>query len=126
VCGGGLAALVGWGIRGFVKDLPAATAVSDQFFDALQQGRIDDAYALTSAKFRAEQNREEFAQFLKKFETLTRHTSRTQNGFRIFHDGSGKRAFIQTTLHAPNNALTCTLVLIEEAGTWKVEQLTVP
>src|SRR5262245_24495773 len=70
LCGGGLVALVGWGVRGFVKDLPAATAVSDQFFSALQQGKIDDAYALTSAKFRAGQSREEFEQFVKKFETF--------------------------------------------------------
>ncbi len=126
MCSGLIAVFVIWGTRSFTTDIPAAQGVADQFLDRLQGGKIDDAYALTSTQFRAEQSREQFATFVKKFETLTRHTSRTQNGFRLFQDGSGKRVFIQMTLNAPNNAMTCTLVLIEEAGGWKVEKITVP
>lgn len=126
LCGGGIVALVIWGVSSFTKDLPATQAVADQFLDRLQEGKIGDAYALTSTQFRAEMSLEQFREFVKKHETFTRHTSRTQNGFRIFQDGSGKRAFIQMTLHAPNNAMTCTLVLIEEGGSWKVQKVTVP
>src|SRR5262245_58945000 len=55
LCGGGLIALVAWGVKGVMEDLPAATATSNEFFDALQQDKIDDAYALTNEKFRKEQ-----------------------------------------------------------------------
>ena len=126
VCSGALALLVVWGFKSFTTDFPAAQAAADQFLDKLQADKVNDAYALTSTKFHAEQSREQFEGFVKRFETLTRHTSRTQNGFRLFQGPDGKRASIQMTLNAPNNAMTCTLVLTEEAGTWKVEMITVP
>lgn len=126
MCSGAIAVAVFWGVRSFTTDAPAAQAVADEFLDRLRENKLDDAYALTSRQFRAEQSREQFADFVRQFETLTRHTSRTRNGFRLFQDGRGKRVFIQTTLNAPNNAMTCTLVMIEEAGAWKVEKVTVP
>ena len=126
LCSGLIAVFVVWGARSFTTDIPAAQGVADQFLDRLQSGKIDDAYALTGTQFRAGQSREQFEAFVKKFETFTRHTSRTKNGVRLFQDGSGKRVFIQMTLNAPNNAMTCTLVLIEEAGGWKVDKITVP
>jgi hypothetical protein len=126
VCSGALAALVYWGFRSFTTDIPAAQEVADRFLDHVRAGKLDDAYALTSSDFRAEYDRERFAEFIKKFDTFGRHTSRTQQGFRLFHDGNGKHVFIQTTLNAPNNAMTCTLVLIEKEGVWKVDKITVP
>jgi|GEM_PF-6731697 len=126
LCGGGIVAFVIWGVSSFTKDFPAAQAVADQFLERLREGKIDDAYALTSPEFRAQMSQEQFGEFMKKHETFTRQTSRTQNGFRVIHDGGGKRVFIQMTLRSPNNAMTCTLVLIEEGGSWKVQKLTVP
>ena len=126
VCSGLVVAAIMWGARSFTTDMPAAQAVGDQFLDHLRENKLDAAYALTSTRFRADHSREEFAEYIKKFETFSRHTSRTRNGFRLHHDTSGKRVYLQFTLNAPNNAMTCTLVLIEEADGWKVEKITVP
>lgn len=125
-CGGLLAVGVAFGVRAFVTDLPAATAAADRFLDHLRQNRIDDPYAATTAGFKGRQSADQFRAFVGRFETLTTATSRTTNGFRIFHGPAGKQAFLQVTLHAPNNATTCTLTLVDEGGAWKVDNLTVP
>ena len=126
VCSGPIAVVI-WMVKSFATDIPVAQGAADQFLNCLQGGRIDDAYALTSTQFRAKQSPEQFAGFVTQFETFTRHTSRTQTGTRMLlpHD-RGKHVYIQMTLNAPNNAMTCSLVLIKEAGVWKVEKLTVP
>jgi hypothetical protein len=126
LCSGLIAAALIWGLRSVATDVPAAQTVADQFLDQLQQGQLDGAYALTSTKFRAEYDRKQFEEFIKKYESFTHHTSRTEQGFRLFQDGNGKHVFFQKTLNTPNNAMTCTLVMIEEAGNWKVEKITVP
>ncbi len=123
----GLVALAGyWGFKAFTNDIPAAQTAADQFLSVLKEGKIEDAYASMSADYRAKHSPEQFAAFLKKIETFTRHTSRTRNGVRMHQDGSGKRVYIQMTLKAPNNATTCTLVMVEQDGTWKVDGITVP
>jgi hypothetical protein len=123
----GLLAMAGYfGYRAFATDMPAARDVADQFLDLLQENKIDEAYHLTSPGFRRRQDAAQFARFIQDFESFTRHTSRTQNGIRLFQDGSGKRVFIQMTLNAPKNAMTCTVVLIEDGGDWLVDQITMP
>ncbi len=123
----GLVAFAGYfGFKAFTTDMPAAQAVANQFLDLIQQNKIDEAYALTSPAFRTRLNPEQFGEFLKQFETFTKHTSRSQNAVRIFEDGRGKRVYLQLTLHAPNNAMTCTLEMVAEAETWKVNSITVP
>jgi len=125
-CGGLITAGVYWGVRAFQTDLPAAAAAADAFLDFLQRGRTDDAYAATSAGFRGDQTPEQFRAFVGRFETLAAHTSRTTNGVRLFHGPEGKQVFVQVTLHAPNNATTCTLLLVDEGDAWRVERITVP
>ncbi len=44
----------------------------------------------------------------------------------IYSGTNGKQARIQMTLQAPNNATTCTLILVDEGGAWKVNQISVP
>ncbi|MBO0699376.1 MAG: hypothetical protein J2P46_13350 [Zavarzinella sp.] len=107
-------------------DVPAANNAASQFLDLLQQGRLDEAYAATSTGFRARESPEQFKAFLKQYQALTGGTSRTGNGVRVFQNPSGKQAFVQVTVHAPSNATTCTLVLVEEGGGWRVDRITVP
>ncbi|MBX9624605.1 MAG: hypothetical protein K2X82_12425 [Gemmataceae bacterium] len=126
----GCAGLIGlfgfWGFKAVTADLPAATAAADGFLDRLKQGKVDEAYQATTARFRAGQTPDQFAAFVARHETLTRHTTRTTNHFGLFQGPGGKQARLQTTLQAPNNATTCTVVLAEEDGAWKVDQFTVP
>ncbi|MDB5311520.1 MAG: hypothetical protein JWO38_5722 [Gemmataceae bacterium] len=125
-CGGLIAAGLIWGLQAFTTDLPAATAAAEEFLDLLQQNRIDDAYAATSAGFQARQDREQFAAFVKRFETFTKFTSRSLTGARFFQNNNKKQVIVKMTLHAPNNAMTCTLELVQEDGVWKVDKITVP
>ena len=125
VCGGLVGVGVMWAARVFTTDLPAADAAASHFLDLLRENRLDDAYAAASDGFKARESPEQFRAFVGRFETLTTATSRTTNGFRIFQGADGKQAFLQVTLHAPNNATTCTLTLVEEGG-WKVDRITVP
>jgi hypothetical protein len=125
-CGGVIALVVFWVIPVVTTDFPAANAAAEQFLDLLQQNRVDDAYAATSPGFQSRQSREEFARYVKRFETFTRHTSRTTTGVRVVQNNGRKEAFIQMTLQAPNNAMTCTLELVEADGVWEVDKITIP
>ncbi len=125
VCGGGIA-LVVWGVNAFTKEMPAVQGVADSFFEAIKAGNMEVAYSKTSAAYRGQNTPERFAAFINQYETLTKHTTRTMNGFNIFTGTSGKTSRIQMTLQAPNNAMTCTLLLVEEGGVWKVNQISVP
>ena len=123
----GLVGLVGYfGFRAFTNDIPVAQAAADQFLDLLKEGKLDDAYAMTSPEFRSKQDKEQFEAFVKGIETFAQQTSRTTNGARMHQDASGKRVQIQVTLKTLNNATTCTLVMVERDGTWKVDRFTVP
>lgn len=79
-----------------------------------------------AAGYRAKNTPEQFASFIKQHETLSKHTTRTMNGFNIYSGTNGKQARIQMTLQAPNNATTCTLILVDEGGAWKVNQISIP
>lgn len=125
ICGGGVALIV-WGVNAFTKDLPAVQSTVDSFFDALKADKLDDAYATCSTGYQRQTSREQFAAFVKQYGAFQRHQTRSMNGFNIFSGTAGKQARIQQTLHEPNNAMTCTLILVVENGTWKVDKVTVP
>ncbi len=123
---GGLIAVAIWGFSTLATQLPQATDAANEFLSQLQQNQVDGAYALTSTDFRRRNTQEQFADFVKKFEMFGKHTSRELNGANLFQNQSGKQVIIKMTLHSPNNAMTCTLELVEEEGAWKVNKLTVP
>ena len=125
VCGG-IVALAVWGVSAFTKDFPAVEGVANEFFDAVKAGNLEVAFNKTSAGYRAKNTPEQFASFIEQHETFSKHTTRTMNGFNIYSGTNGKQARIQMTLQAPNNATTCTLILVDEGGAWKVNQISVP
>jgi hypothetical protein len=125
VCGG-LIALAIWGVSSFATKLAPAMEASDQFFDELQQNQIDRAYLLTSKEYRKRTSSEQFADYIKQFEMFGKHTSRQISSTHIFTNQNGSTATIKMTLKSPNNAMTCTLTLIDEHGNWKVNTLNVP
>jgi hypothetical protein len=55
-----------------------------------------------------------------------KHTLRTVSGTNVFQNQSRTYVAFKMTLHSSNNAMNCTLVLIEEKDGWKIEKLTVP
>lgn len=125
ICGGVIAFAV-WGFKAFTRDLPDIQAASDRYLDAIKSGKLDDAYSMTSAGYRNRTTTDQFAAFVKQFGALSRHQSRSMNGFRVFNGTAGKQATLQMTLHEPGNAMNCTLLLVDENGAWKVDRFTVP
>jgi hypothetical protein len=115
-----------WAFKSFTKDIPPAQASADAFLDDLKAGRIDAAYASTSNGFRAAQTLDQFRDFVKRLDTLKSQTSRSTVSSRLFQGTGGKQVTLIMTLHAPNNAMSCTLIMVEENGQWKVERLSVP
>ncbi len=83
VCGG-IGALAVWGVSAFTKDFPAVEGVANEFFDAVKAGNLEVAFNKTSAGYRAKNTPEQFASFIKQHETLSKHTTRTMNGFNIY------------------------------------------
>jgi hypothetical protein len=125
ICGG-IIGLVIWGKNAVDKDMPPVQAAASNFFDSIRAGDLNAAYEKTSSSFRTQNTPERFADFIKQYEILTKHDKRTLNAFIVFNGTTGKHARIQMTLQAPNNAMTCTLILVEENGAWKINQVTIP
>jgi hypothetical protein len=115
-----------WMFKAFTTDLPAAQASANAFLDDLQSSRIESAYGQTTQGFQASMTLQQFRDFLKQYSTFTSQTSRTQNGFRVYSGTGGKQATVQMTLRTSNNAMTCTLILMQEGEQWKVHHLSVP
>ena len=126
LCCGGLTGVGIWGFNAFKTQLEPAIATSNEFLDLLQEKQRDEAYAMTSSGFRARTSETQFAEFLKKFEMFSQATSRSLTSANILQDQSGSQVVVKMTLNSPNNAMTCTLILVKEQESWKVENLTVP
>ncbi|HEV3384576.1 MAG TPA: hypothetical protein VG097_07155 [Gemmata sp.] len=124
VCGG-LIALAIWGFSSFATKLAPAMEAAEEFFGELQENQIDRAYLLTSKEYRRRTSSEQFADYIKQFEIFGKHTSRQISSTHIFTNQNGSTVTIKMTLKSPNNAMTCTLTLIEEQGSWKVNTLNV-
>lgn len=126
LCCGGLFGVGAYLIGSLSKELPQATSTADEFLDLLQEKKLDKAYRMTSADYRAKNTLEQFTDYVNKYEMFEKHTSRTTNGVNILQNGVKKEMFVKMTLQSPNNAMNCTLELIEESDGWKVEKFTVP
>lgn len=124
-CGGLFAVGLYWGMNAF-KQLPEAIDAADRFLAQLQHNQVTEAYELTSREYRARNTPEQFEEFIKEYKIFTHHASRQTGGANIFQNNAKTQAIIHMTLKSPDNALTCTLTLVQEDGEWKVDKLTVP
>jgi hypothetical protein len=120
------AGLLYFAVKTMGTDIPAAQAAGDSFLGDLKSDRVEAAYAKSTKAFQSGQTLEEFKVFLDRFSIFKTHTSKSSSGVHVFHGTGGKQATIKMTLISENNAMSCTLVLIEESGEWLVQKLTVP
>lgn len=109
-----------------IGDMTAATGAAETFLNQLQANQATAAYQSAGQTFKAAQTPEQFAQFVAKHPMLTGHTSRVANGFNMMQVNGVNKYRVQYTLSGANNSTTCTLMLVQENGTWVVESLTVP
>ncbi len=132
VVGGGFALLLCcggcgfWFYRMYSSNMPAAEASANAFLDDLQDGRIEAAYASTSMGFQAATNLNQFRDFAKQFPALTMPANRNIESRSLNSTTSGKQATFKIVLNAPNNGITCTVIVTEENGQWKVLRFNVP
>lgn len=126
VCGGLTCFGGAWMLKTFVRQLPQVTSTTDLFLDRLQHGQLEAAYELTSRSYHQQNSRQQFEDFVKHFEMFTAHKTRTVNRTFIRTNQSGTEATVGMTLQTPNNAMTCTLILVQEADEWRVDRITVP
>jgi hypothetical protein len=125
----GIAACAGLGFFAFrtvSKELGAAQSAADAFFNQLQANQLQAAYQSTTADFQAQQTFAQFSGFVALHPNLTGHSSRTMGGFQMNTVNGVKQATLPYTLSGPGGATTCTLVLQDTGGGWKVHRLTVP
>jgi len=115
-----------WLFKSIATDIPPAQAAADAFFDDLKADRVDAAYAATSSAFKSTESPEKFREFVKRFDTLKTQTSRSFTNSMVHHGTGGKQVNLKMTLHSPNNAMSCTLIMVDENGQWKVQRLNVP
>jgi hypothetical protein len=120
----GCAGLIYWGVNKF-SQFPNLTTEADRFLDDLKTAQVDAAYARTSRNFKRAQAPAQFQAFLKQFPAFTNQTSRRYTGFNIFSGVGGARGTIHATAIGPGNSVSFTLILVEEDGQWKVDQLTI-
>jgi hypothetical protein len=125
VCGG-LAYFGFQTAKDMVGQFTVATGAAEQFLDKLQANQIPAAYQSTSTSFRAGMSQEKFEKFVAQYPMLTGHTGRTAGTFNMMQVNGVNKFRIQYTLTGPNNGTTCTMMLVEENGTWVVDSLTVP
>jgi hypothetical protein len=122
-------ACVGLGFFAFKKvgqELDAAKAPAEAFFDQLKAGQIDAAWQSADADFQAQQTLAEFKAFVGRNPNLTNHISRDSSGFNMTTVGGIKQATLPYTLTGPPGVSTCTVVVQDSGGGWKVHKLTVP
>jgi hypothetical protein len=115
-----------WAMKSLTTDLPAAQASCDAFFDLLKADRVDAAYASTTKGFQSTTTTEKFREFVERYATLKAHNSRTFGNGNIFQGTGGKQATLHVTLLSANNATSCTVILMQEDGQWKVHQVNIP
>src|SRR5438876_1099271 len=116
----------GWMIYGVSQEAPAAQAAAEGFFADLQAGRVDEAYAGTTAGFKAGMSLEQFRGLVAAFPAMKTHTSRTVQLGTINRGTGGDVAIFKVALQAPAGATNCTLTLTKEGGAWKVHHLSIP
>ena len=97
--------------------------VADRYLTALGEGRVSDAYRLTSTKFREEQGPEAFADVID-IVSVSGHELVSWENRTIDHNGFN---MYEGTLETESGrALPFLLEVVEEDGEWRVQTLTGP
>ena len=96
------------------------------FLENLKDGKVDEAFAMTTNSFQNATPKEQFQNFVDRTPAIKTHTSRVMTGFNIsVHTNTGKQATIKMTLNGPNST-TCTLIMVQENDEWRVQNFNVP
>lgn len=131
VCGG-LAALALYAVSQAAKEIKAnleqwekdanrwqeAQNVGEKFLRELRRGDYDRAYALTSKDYQERVSRKALEDYVAKWPALRSPTVE----LTLENPGLGSRR-IRSNLTDPQTGLDGRLVLVEENGSWKIDEL---
>jgi len=108
-----------------IKGATQATVKAEQFLNYLKDNKIDSAYSLTSKEFRTNFDPEQFADYVKKNDILSKNTSRSVNAANFVQVQDKPQMMINMSLHSPTGIKVCTMTLIEEKDEWKINSLSI-
>ena len=103
-------------------DMLAAAA---GFLEDVGGGRVENAYAHTSASFRKEHTPEQFREILDKYPLLKSRPKRQVEGYTTKAPWTHGSATYDVTLLVGKESLPVQLQLVTEEAVWKVDNLTV-
>jgi hypothetical protein len=110
----------GGSIEGPFRGAASAEAVGKEFFDDLAGGRIDSAYELTTARFRANLDRDAFRQKISGMPALTRRANNSSSR----HMAGAAQGTYTYTVNSPGGQTTVELRVVSEGGQWHVDEFT--
>ena len=94
-----------------------------QFFTAIEEGNISDAYSMTSAAFKQEQNQQAFSEMIDGVSVVSHEMIPWQN--RTL-DHNGRNNYPGKLVTSRDRTIPFLLEMIEEQGRWKILSLTGP
>ena len=97
--------------------------VADRYLTALDEGRVSDAYQLTSTKFREEQSPEAFADVID-VASIVGHELESWQDRTLDHNRFNM--YVGTLTTGSGRALPFLMEMVEEDGEWRVQTLTGP
>ncbi len=107
-----------------VADMQAAMVVSQKFVDDLGGGRVDEAYAETSADYQAKTTKEALKALVDKTPALKKYASH----FVTNQNVTPNRCTFTCVVNGQDGSTTnCTVAVVKENdGKWKVDRFTIP
>ena len=109
-------------IRLSITDMLAS---ANGFLDDIGAGRIDSAYARTSANFRKVRTADQFKALVDKHPPLKEQPTRKIGGYSVTTTWIRGSATYHATLQVAKESLPVKLGLVTEEGQWKVDDLAV-
>jgi hypothetical protein len=100
-------------------------ATAKSFLEDVGAGRIDNAYARTSAAFRRQHSPEQFRSLLDMHPLLKTSATRQMNGYHIAANWTRGTADYDVTVLQAKASLPVRLRLVTEEAVWKVDELAV-
>jgi hypothetical protein len=117
----GCAGLVYWGFES-ISNSPMIHE-ADGFLNDLKEGQVDAAHARTTKAFQERLPLAQFQAFLKSYPALTAQTSRSYKVANFIQGLSGK---VGVTVFGEGPPVEITLMLAEENGDLKIDDLSLP
>jgi len=104
-----------------VNDMQVAQGVGQAFAGDISNGKLENAYARTSASYQHGTSIKQFQDLVAKHPALTNGSPSIIN-FQLVNN----TVVMQVTFNGPKGSTQCTVHMIKENDEWKVDRFTIP